>query len=921
VKSHNVDLLALHWVTYDIEALVLRALKARVPFVFINHFDNGRLSLADTRKWISLAAGIGTVSGQGVPRDLRDRYVNLSDAVDTEFFTPEKARPAESPVRPIVFLPGRIEAGKGHHDLIEAARILTVRNMDCTIYFAGLVISHSVHEELRRAANGLEGRVLFLGEISAVEMRDWYARCSVVVLPSYSEGLGRVLLEAQAMKKPVVAYDCGGIRDALVPNETGFLVNRGNIEALADRIGFLLDNEVQRLRMGESGRSYVSTQFSMSALIQRHEAFYLSALSSARRQRTSGTEDRQYSYRTYQVSGNANRNGWYDAGAEPLVSILIPAYNAQEWIADTLRSALAQTWQRKEIIVVNDGSTDQTLRIVRGYKSKGVRVVTQERAGAAAARNKAFSLCCGDYIQWLDADDLLAPDKIERQMEVLKLYPGRRVLLSSAWGKFVYRVNRAAFKPTALWRDLSPVEWLVAKMGENLYMQTASWLVSRELAEIAGPWDPRLLYDDDGEYFCRVLLASERVRFVPGAKVYHRGPGLAFRSLSYIGQSGRKIETHWLSMKLHISYLRSLEDSDRVRTACLSYLQNSLLHFYPERKSIVKEAEEIARKLGGQLQPPLLSWKYSWMKTAFGWRLAKTGQQLLLKCRWAAEKHWDHSLFCVQQLRQTPSLRPLQVLRRTRGHLQRASAHYLYRRPLAIHPRVPLISFTFDDFPRSSLLTGGSILKSLGATGTYYACFGLIGKLDATGRIFSVEDVKLLLEQGHELGCHTFGHCPSWDTKPRAFEDSILENRRALRQLFPEASFKTFSYPLSLPRPRTKQRASKYFACCRDGGQTFNVGTADLNCLSAYFLEQSGGDRETVKRLIDENCRAGGWLVFATHDVCKDPTSWGCTPEFFEDIVRYSVTSGAQILPVFQAYEALRDEIAPNPSHLDKATR
>jgi glycosyltransferase involved in cell wall biosynthesis len=104
---------------------------------------------------------------------------------------------------------------------------------------------------------------------------------------------------------------------------------------------------------------------------------------------------------------------------QPLVSILIPAYKAQEWIVDTLRSALAQTWPRIEIIVVDDGSTDPTLAIARQFESESVRVISQKNQGAAAARNKALSLCHGDYIQSLDADDLLASDKIAKQMEVL----------------------------------------------------------------------------------------------------------------------------------------------------------------------------------------------------------------------------------------------------------------------------------------------------------------------------------------------------------------------------------------------------------------------------------------------------------------------------------------------------------------------
>src|SRR6266550_949310 len=203
----------------------------------------------------------------------------------------------------------------------------------------------------------------------------------------------------------------------------------------------------------------------------------------------------------------------------PLVSILIPAFNAQEWISETLRSAIAQTWERKEIIVVDDGSTDNTVAIAAQFHTRGVRVVSQENQGAAAARNKAFSLSQGDYIQWLDADDLLAPDKIANQLESTS---EKRTLLSSAWGHFFYRYSKAQFKPTPLWCDLSPVEWLVRKMGQHCHMQTATWLVSRELTEAAGPFDTRLLSDDDGEYFCRVIMASDGIRFTSNARVYYR---------------------------------------------------------------------------------------------------------------------------------------------------------------------------------------------------------------------------------------------------------------------------------------------------------------------------------------------------------------------------------------------------------------
>ncbi len=328
---------------------------------------------------------------------------------------------------------------------------------------------------------------------------------------------------------------------------------------------------------------------------------------------------------------------------QPLVSILIPAYNAENWISDTVESALQQTWPRKEIIVVDDSSTDNTLAVARGFASKSVSVVTKPNGGASSTRNKAFSLAQGEFIQWLDADDLLAPDKIEKQMRAFDETADKRTLFSSAWGRFLHRPDRAEFTPTSIWRDLPPVEWLLRKLKDNVFMQTGVWLVSRELSEAAGEWDTRLLGDDDGEYFCRVLLASNGVRFVPDAKMFYRRSGNA--SLSYIGTSNKKLEAQFLSMQLHIRYLRSLEDSPRVRDACLTFIQDWLIQFYPERQDLVGQLEELAKELGGQLQQPRLSWKYAWIQKLFGWRAAKEAQLRYNQYKSSALQKWDKALY------------------------------------------------------------------------------------------------------------------------------------------------------------------------------------------------------------------------------------------------------------------------------------
>jgi hypothetical protein len=324
---------------------------------------------------------------------------------------------------------------------------------------------------------------------------------------------------------------------------------------------------------------------------------------------------------------------------KPLVSILIPAYNAEEFLSDTLRSAVEQTWPRKEIIVVDDGSRDATLWVARQFGGEGVHVLSQSNQGAAAARNKAFSLCQGEYIQWLDSDDLLAPDKIERQMEVLSGCSSKYTLASCAWGRFMYRRHRATFSPTPIWSDLTPVEWILRKWEHNVYMQTATWLVSRELTEAAGPWNSRLLGDDDGEYFCRVVLASGGMQFVPEAKVYYRKLGSG--SLSYVGFSGKKLEAQLLGMELQIGYVRARTDSARVRAACIKYLQTWLPCFHPNRPDLVERMDKLAGLLGGRLEPPRFSWKYAWIEPFFGCDAAKRASIMLPRVRNSCSAFWD----------------------------------------------------------------------------------------------------------------------------------------------------------------------------------------------------------------------------------------------------------------------------------------
>ena len=102
---------------------------------------------------------------------------------------------------------------------------------------------------------------------------------------------------------------------------------------------------------------------------------------------------------------------------------------------------------------------------------------------------------------------------------------------------------------------------------------------------------------------------------------------------------------------MHIAYLQSLERSERARAACVRFLQDRMVVFYPEQPDIFSQAVELSRILGGQLEVPRLSWKYSWIKALFGWRLARRAQWSLPKFRWSLVRLWDKALFLVADRR------------------------------------------------------------------------------------------------------------------------------------------------------------------------------------------------------------------------------------------------------------------------------
>ncbi len=208
-----------------------------------------------------------------------------------------------------------------------------------------------------------------------------------------------------------------------------------------------------------------------------------------------------------------------------------------------------------------------------------------------------------------------------------------------------------------------------------------------------------------------------------------------------------------------------------------------------------------------------------------------------------------------------------------------------------------VVSFTFDDFPKSALTAGGSILERHGARGTYYVASKLAKTDGAVGRLFDVEDISAAHLNGHEIGCHTYTHLKCSEAEKSSMITEVRANAAALSSMIKGFVPKNFAYPYGAVSPLAKRVLKPYFSSCRGIRPGINEGTLDLSELLANSVYASTFDETRMCGLIDQSSAVGGWLIFYTHDVCETPSPYGCKPEQWETIVAYA-TKRTIVLPV-----------------------
>ena len=280
--------------------------------------------------------------------------------------------------------------------------------------------------------------------------------------------------------------------------------------------------------------------------------------------------------------------------SNPLVSILIPLYNSEKYITETIESCLSQTWKNIEIIIVDDGSSDNSYELAKSYESEKVKIIKQENKGACVARNKAFDLSKGEYIQFLDADDLLSKKKIENQLNIFKKY-GNNIIVSSKWDRFYNDISDATFPNRPTYMDYeNNIDWIIDVIEKNDMGQTSVWLAHREIIEKAGKWNESLTINQDGEFFTRVLLNSKSIKFCKDAFVFYRS-GDKTRISYTTNKRTESLLKSYMSIEKH---LLSKEDSERTRYACYKNYLRFIYENYSADYSLTERAKEQIYKLG-----------------------------------------------------------------------------------------------------------------------------------------------------------------------------------------------------------------------------------------------------------------------------------------------------------------------------------
>jgi peptidoglycan/xylan/chitin deacetylase (PgdA/CDA1 family) len=242
------------------------------------------------------------------------------------------------------------------------------------------------------------------------------------------------------------------------------------------------------------------------------------------------------------------------------------------------------------------------------------------------------------------------------------------------------------------------------------------------------------------------------------------------------------------------------------------------------------------------------------------------------------------------------------------GKLTRLLARNVPTKKLTMRNTRPLVSFTFDDAAATACTAGATLLEQFHTRGTFYVSGEICGKPSPTGRLATVEQLKALHGNGHEIACHTFSHTPVVGVSRQALESDLDRNRFFLQGILGKNPVGNFAYPYGDISFATKRYLGGRYDSCRATTPGVNADVADLGVLKSNALGRASISRQGVSHLITETVRRNGWLLFASHDVNDTPSQYGVRPELLTFALRSALAAGCRLVTVAHALRILRGE-------------
>lgn len=304
----------------------------------------------------------------------------------------------------------------------------------------------------------------------------------------------------------------------------------------------------------------------------------------------------------------------------------MPAYNAGNYVLQSVNSIINQSYNNWELIIVNDGSTDNTAKQLESIIDSRVYIYHQENKGQCAAANKAFGFSSGSLVKFMDADDLISEDTLKLQVEALKNTDN--TIAYASWGRF-YNDDLKTFQmDTAFIKgDMKPFEWLTASMTYNeVMLQCALWLIPRSILNQSGLWNENLSLINDFEFFIRVLLNAAHLKYTEHAILYYRS-GVK-NSLSSTN-SATAATSAYQSIDCGTRYLLGFSDAPEVKKIAADCFQRFIYSCYPACKELINKAELRIKELGGSTVSFPAGGYTKLISIIVGWKNAKKIKVLL----------------------------------------------------------------------------------------------------------------------------------------------------------------------------------------------------------------------------------------------------------------------------------------------------